>query len=201
MNVWIQRLWIQLTSDRKRFGALCLMVLIGLLLWSRVILVSKPPQTAIADEESDGQTETTDEASGNETPEKTPVEVLLDGDTRRDPFRISSTHFPKPTSLDDKAEKTGKSGEDADDESVDEETLRTRQLQELADQLELEAVMTGRPMAIINGQTYQRGADVPAPGDTPESFRLVEVNTLSVVLECEGRRFELHLRAPGGRSR
>ena len=50
MQLVLRRLWIQITSDRKRFGLLCAMLLIGLLLWGRIIVTSNLPRTAIADD-------------------------------------------------------------------------------------------------------------------------------------------------------
>ncbi|MCZ6836427.1 MAG: hypothetical protein O7G85_11690 [Planctomycetota bacterium] len=46
-----RRFWTWLNADRKRFSLACLLTLFGLLLWSRLILVSNLPRTAIADDE------------------------------------------------------------------------------------------------------------------------------------------------------
>ena len=50
MQLVLRRLWIQITSDRKRFGLLCAMLLIGLLLWGRIIVTSNLPRMAVADD-------------------------------------------------------------------------------------------------------------------------------------------------------
>ena len=49
MSPKLRRIWIQLTTDRKRFGILCAMVALGLLLWGRLIVVSNLPRTAVAE--------------------------------------------------------------------------------------------------------------------------------------------------------
>ena len=46
--VVLRRLWIQITSDRKRFGVLCAMLVLGLLLWGRIIVTTNLPRTAMA---------------------------------------------------------------------------------------------------------------------------------------------------------
>lgn len=53
-----RRFWTWLNADRKRFSVACLLTLFGLLLWSRLILVSNMPRTAIADDEEEVQPDT-----------------------------------------------------------------------------------------------------------------------------------------------
>ena len=46
----LKRFWNWINADRKRLSFACVMTLFGLLLWSRLILVSNLPRTAIADD-------------------------------------------------------------------------------------------------------------------------------------------------------
>ena len=44
--------WSWLTSSRKRYSFALALVLVGLLLWSRLIMLSNLPRTAVADDEA-----------------------------------------------------------------------------------------------------------------------------------------------------
>jgi hypothetical protein len=52
MFTMLRRFWAWLTASRPRFSLACALALVGLLLWSRLILVSNMPRTAVADDES-----------------------------------------------------------------------------------------------------------------------------------------------------
>lgn len=206
MNLWLQRLWIQLTADRKRFGALCVMVAIGLLLWARVILVSKPPRTAVADEVPQTVAAASENQTGRSAGDKVQrvdasrqrVAITLADRPSRDPFRISDVYFPEPTHHDINMGNPEKSGSDSAENTPDPDALRTGFLRSLAAKLELEAVMTGRPMAIINGRTYQIGDQIAVPGEDAVSFELLEIGIHSAVVGTEGRRFDLQMNTPMG---
>jgi hypothetical protein len=76
-----------------------------------------------------------------------------------------------------------------------------RELKALVDRFTLEAVMQGRPMAVINGKTYRLYSWIQAVGNDKYRFQLVEVGHRSVVLEYEGRRFRLRMDFPGSEER
>lgn len=196
---WLQRVWIQITADRKRFGILCAMGLIGLLLWARIIIIAKPPRTAVADDE-----QSLPEMSANTTPEVSdnrsdhPVQVSLWDQPSRDPFLIRDEYYPKPTPIASSNTDQGKSGpKHAEDPETAEARLVAR-LQRGMDNLSLQAVLKGSPtMAVINGKMYRPGSLITSPGDEEVQFRLEAVNERSVVLEFEGRRFTLVMPYPG----
>lgn len=201
MPVILRRLWIQLTADRRRFGALCATVLLGLLLWARIIVTSNLPRTAVADESAAvGDDRSSDGAPSpavSDNRRRAPVNVQLAKFPIRDPFLISDQYFPKPTSLDVLPEDQAKLLERPAEISRDPEDLVATQLRGLVGRFTLEAVMQGRPMAIINGRTRQLGDWIPAVDNAAVRFRLVDVRHRSVVLECEGHRFELKMEHPG----
>lgn len=205
MVLVLRRLWIQITSDRKRFGILCAMMAVGLLLWARIIVTSNLPRTAVADDPKPPARRglqprgavwgTSDKYQGP------PVRVKLSRLPRRDPFLISAKHFPKPTPVDMLTKDHAKLQRDTTENPEQAEARLIDQLRALIERFELEAVMQGRPMAVINGRTYRLLDWVPAIDNSEIRFQLVEVGHRSVVLEFEGRRFELEMEHPGSARR
>jgi hypothetical protein len=205
--VFLKRLWIQMTADRKRFAALCAVLALGMLLWARLILVSKLPRTALADDPagtaaaSAAGAEPGDPSDGSATrpsdkPALPPVPIRLARTADRDPFVINPEFFPKPNLTGDIGHDAGKSAIQPVEDAQAAEARRLAQLRTLADRFRLEAVMQGNPMAVINGRTYRLmdwiGA-VEAPG---VQFRLVEVQSRAAVIACDGYRFELTIQDP-----
>ena len=198
MQVLLRRLWIQVTSDRKRFSILCVMVALGMLLWARIIVTSNVPRTAVADPGAgSGQAGAGSAATGRQRP---PVPLKLDRLPARDPLSISDRHFPRPTGV-DLVGKEGKAGTEAVENVEEAEARLTEELRALANRFSLEGVMQGQPMAIINGRAYELYAWIPAMGGAPHLFQLAEVGNRSVVLECEGRRFRVKMDDPGSKPR
>lgn len=194
MQVMLRRLWIQITADRKRFGLLCGMLLIGLLLWGRIIITSDMPRTAIADPEAAPANPTG--ANGATSPDKREVPVItlqLSRAPIRDPLVISDQYFPKATAVESLPQDGSKFGPDATDDLVHADRRRTQELWSLVGRFRLDGVMQGRPMAVINGKTHRLYAWIPAVEDDNTFFQLVEVAHRSVVLECDGRRFRLNM--------
>ena len=206
MILVLRRLWIQATSDRKRFGLLCGLVVLGLLLWARIIVSESVPRTAVAGNDpilsSVAGANGPDTGAGSDKRKIPPVRVELARLPERDPLQISAVHFPRPTSVEALPQEGAKSPREAT-ENVDlEESRLTSRLGALVAHFRLEAVMQGHPMAvIINAKTYQLLDSVPAIDDDQIRFRLVDVRDRSAVLECEGRRFELKMRVPGSQER
>lgn len=202
MTLTLRRLWIQLTADRKRFGVLCAMLTVGLLLWARVIVVSNIPRTAAAE---DGEAEETEAVERNvrsiaahiDRVTRQAVEVRLDEAPRRDPFVINPDYFPNSPFDGQRSHEEAKSDRKRDE---DDDALHSRQRQQRviqqAELLKLEAVMTGAELAVISGRTYRLGDEVPGQTDESIRFELVEVKQRSVVLKSEVHDFELALPTP-----
>ena len=191
------------TADRKRFGLLCATVALGLLLWARIIVISNPPRTAVAGRGMGGESvlPDPDASSASDNRQRPRVRIELASLPMRDPLAISAEHFPKPTPVDELTQDQAKSDPDEAENLEQAEARLTEQLRAMVDRFDLEAVMQGRPMAVINGKTYKLHGWVAAVDNDQILFELVEVGHRSVVLECEGRRFVLKMKLPGSEER
>lgn len=207
MERWIRRVWIQSTSDRRRMGVLAGGVLLGLLLWARIIIVSNMPRTAVANEEVGPGT------SGNPPPAGAASSATGHGEAMvkaaraaqvvelvtsppHDPFVISPQYFPKPTKTAELVAEAGKSSAGPAEDAEQIEARRIARLQGWLAPLRLEASM-GERFAVINGKSYRRGEEIAGQWSQDVRFVLAEVRQRSVILECEGRRFELKMASPG----
>jgi hypothetical protein len=209
MLVQLRRFWIQVTSNRKRFGVLCAMVCVGMLLWARLIVVSRMPRTAIAEEDiltaSEAGKQTPAPGDGERDFSRTfaPQRIELSKTPQRDPFVISPQFLPRANPIGPTSQSAGNSPklpQNPVEESAQAQARITAQLQAAVDGLKLEAAVGGS-MAVINGKTYRLGELIGArgpAGSEPVQFRLAEVRTRSAILECQNRTFEIHMPLPGG---
>jgi hypothetical protein len=204
MTLRVRRLWIQMTSDPRRFGALCGCMLLGLLLWARIIIVSNMPRTAVANEAqnpgaSGNDPGSTAAVSGSAKSPRSTITIDLATAPDHDPFVISQTYFPKPTgsaTSSSHLSDPGKSPQEPVEDAQQIEARRTAYLGAAVSKLKLDAAMQGT-MAVISGKSFRLGESVKGPGNEQVGFTLVEVGQRSIVLECEGRRFELKMATPG----
>lgn len=194
---WFQRIWIRMTADRKRFGILCAMCVIGLLLWARIIIIAKVPRTAVADDKAQTSQAQTSRAGDSDNKSFGPRKVSLWQTPLRDPFLIRDEYYPRPTNLTSFNTEPGKSGPKHAEDPEQAEARYEKYLRDEVEKLKLEAVMTGNPMAVINGRMYRPGSTVHPPGNKELFFQLVEVSERSVILEFEGRRYTLVMPYPG----
>ncbi len=195
----LKRYWVQLTADRKKFGMLCGMIGIGLLLWARLIVISNTGRTAMA--EPGASTEVVAPASNDQhtsdNQSKQAIHLRLADQPIRDPFQISEVHFPKPKSEATLPADPGKSDpEPAEDPLLAEARIQAH-LQSMVDAMLLDGVLNSSGLALINGRTYRLGDRIPA-GDEHTVFVLVEILQRSVILTFEDRQFEMKMRVPGG---
>lgn len=197
MNLQLRRMWLQLTSDRKRFGLLLGAVLVGLLLWTRIIVVSNLPRTAVAEDGDGAQAGLkTSVPSSAASASKAAIEIAVPAALTRDPFVISPDYFPKPTALVEMHQEAGKSQPPTVEDAEQLQARRTTQLRALVERFKLEAAMAKGEMAVISGKAYRQGDVVAGDGSEPVKFQLVEVRHRSVILECEDRQFELKMATP-----
>jgi hypothetical protein len=199
MTVMLRRLWIQMTADRKKFGALCVAFAIGLLLWARLIVVSQPPRTAMANDPGKvvakppvGPGDPVVGPGANRAVR--PIELVTT--PSHDPFVISPRYFPKPTQITETSKEPSKLRPQPAEEPDQIEARQLAKLQANAERFRLEAAMGGM-MAVISGKTYRVGDLIPGTQDELVVFTLVEIRQRSVILEAEGYRFELQMALPG----
>ena len=208
MPVVFQRIWIQLTSDRKRFAALCAMIVAGLLLWSRIILISNIPRTAVA-----GETAATAglKASGDGSLAAGPgrgadnskpiARIELWRAPIRDPFLINPSFFPKSNEPEQITPVPDKLLTQDAEVPAAAAARATRQ----ANVYRLTAVMSAQELAVINERVYRKGDEIAPPRDLKESvlakFTLMEVRDTSVEIQTEANgsvfKFVLKLNQPG----
>ncbi len=203
MQLVLRRLWIQITADRRRFGLLCVTLVVGLLLWGRIIVTSNLPRTALADPAGAipaGTTPGSGSSGISDKHTKPRRQVKLARRPVRDPVVISERHFPKPTPVVLLGQDNPKFGPDATENGEQAEAQLTEQLRYLVSGLRLEGVMLGR-MAVVNGKTIRLHSWIPAGKPGEALFQLTEIGHRSVTLECEGRRFRLQMDYPGSEER
>lgn len=192
MMIRLRRLWIQLTADRKRFGMLVGVLALGLLLWARIIIISNPPRQAVADDPSDSASAAASDHEHRSAGQSV-ITVTLVREPERNPFRISTKHFPKPTLFTNSSEDREKLQQASAEEMLRVEQQRTAQIRAAADRLTLEAVMSGARLAVIDGEIRRIGDTIPSRQEQELIFTLTEVKERSVIVECEGRHIELSL--------
>jgi len=208
MNVPVplQRLWIQITADRKRFGLFCTMLGVGLLLWARLIVITNTPRTVVADEKVQASvTSPVSTAPSVVLPSKSkPIQVKLATTPARDPFVISPEHYPHAEVISENPKDQGKSDLQ---QAEDSEQARALRIAASAGKLRLEGVLssptadgTRESLAMINTRTYRLNDEIPAPGEGFQ-FQLVHIGERSVTIEYDGYRFERTILVPGQKLR
>ncbi len=184
--------WIRITLNRKQFGVLCSLVAIGLLLWARLIIASDMPKMAIADP-ADERPVVPEVSDKHERPV---LQVKLDAVPRSDPFQIDEARFPRPTTTTENGREPPKSPGGTVEDSKRVEALKQRALQAGVNSMSLDVVMLSASLVVIDGRRYPVGASVQAR-EGEQRYVVAEVRQRSVVLEAEGRRFELKMSNPG----
>ena len=188
IGMLIRRMLVQLTADRRKFGLLCALAAVGLLFWARIIVIKNLPRAVMA--EGDQAVLATAGGPGNADASDNEAElrrtVVLEDVPGRDPFALNPLWF---SGLEEDASLSNDQPKLTPRTSEDPEQVITR--------LRLEAVMQGSPMAVISGRTYRPGELIDSQDSGSIRFVLVEVQRRSVVLEYEGRRYELRMGGSG----
>lgn len=186
MKTKLNRVWRQMTADKKKFGILVTMVAVGLLLWGRLILLEDVPKIATADPNATSQGNAKDDApapagavDGPVLPPLEKVSVQLSEDLPLNLFAFRHNRYkplPDEESGGSDAQLTG---------STDDE--RKQELVELARSLRLQSVIQGgSPAIVINGEVLR-------VGDSIEGFELVSFNERSAKLTRDGLTFLLKM--------
>tara|TARA_X000001036_G_scaffold92346_2_gene84795 strand:+ start:3739 stop:4269 length:531 start_codon:yes stop_codon:yes gene_type:complete len=169
MNKKMKMIWRRLTADSRRFSLFCTLLFVGLLLWARIIVIARPPRTAVA--ETVAETVSVILASSD----KVSVPVVLESKPIKNPFTINAFAYPEIVV-----------GTDNTTFQYRKNTIKSEQA--LVDGLELEAIMG--EMAMINGRVVQKG-DVVVAQNVPIPLRLTELSGRSVIISAGERRYEL----------
>jgi hypothetical protein len=171
----LRRFGIRLTADRKRFAVLCVLCAVGLLLWTRLIVIKRIPRTALAEPEVQVEPAADTALAGDAGP---PITVILPDLPSRDPFAIDTTFFP--------------SGEAEASEAgvISSPSQAAADPREAVAAMRLEASMPPS-LAVIDGTTRRRGDTVSGSAGLP--FTLVEIQARTVVLSRGGDRYVLRM--------
>ncbi len=169
----------QLKADKKKFSALATLVVVGLLLWSRLLLQTVP-KTADAQPLGDVVTATVAAADNTATPASNnpllattlrSVGVNLHATVDRNIFLITGPAVPQPTPTTENVLNQAKSVPDPTDSKRDREAVIAE-----AHTLSLQSTLLGeRPRAMINGQLL-------APGQKIQGFEVLEVQPRQVTV-------------------
>ncbi|MEM6392902.1 MAG: hypothetical protein AAF797_09035 [Planctomycetota bacterium] len=179
MNEKLQELIAKVTADKKKFGLMCLLVMVGLLLWGRLILLDRVPKTVQADpsEQDTAQPE-------RPVPPVMTVTYIgtLPQEAARDPFSIPRDRYI-PASRPDNPGALGNRGP----LSTDDLPADIAEVREEARALRLESVIHGvRPRVVMNGQMFKTG-------DTHRGFKILAIEPHSAVVLKGGHLFRLRV--------
>ncbi|MAE62990.1 MAG: hypothetical protein CMJ18_01855 [Phycisphaeraceae bacterium] len=159
--------------DKKKVGIMIALLLVGLLLWGR-LLIKKLPRTAVAEPAAAVAAPTSMEPIAAD---RVAVVIALPDNAARDLFAIDPAYY-------EQVEGTSPTPEvDSRPEPADVD-VRT-ELMDAIDQLTLHSTMGGnRPRALINGRIVK-------PGEEVLGFVLKEVKTRKVILQYKGLTVQL----------
>ncbi len=167
-------IWQRITADRKRFSLFCTLLFVGLLLWARIIVIARPPRTAVA-VPVEQQVAAIPTSSDNVF-----VPVILETIPKKNPFSMDQDVFPNI-------------GNTPDNTSHKIVNKSVKAEQEIVAGLTLDAVIG--EMAMINGKVVKQGEVVVMP-DAPNPLRLTELSGRSVIISAGNRRYELTIAPP-----
>ena len=95
MKMQLKRIWHRLTADRRQFGLFCTLCFVALLLWARIIVIERPPKTAVATPVAETVVESIQSANTQR------VYVSLDQEVLRNPFVVNNLVFPAASVMTD----------------------------------------------------------------------------------------------------
>jgi len=188
MKKKMKRMWRQLTADKKKFGFMVTALMVGLLLWGRLILLERVPRHATADPGAEQNPRQQAATPPSPTPESAPIlpplpEVRADlsDELALDLFAFRYDRYsliPREDSPHDVVQQ--------DPLAVDEQ-VRRRELQERLRVLRLQSVIQGStPLIVINGRVLR-------VGDSIDGFVVASFDESSVLLTRDGLTFPINM--------
>ena len=183
MNLDWQRSWQQLTKDKRKLGLMVVLIVVGLLLWGRLILTKDVPRTAVADPADVGAEA---EAAAETTPVAAvvrPVVYLALADrVERDLFQLNPQLFPP---IEDHTDGAVDGLDEEPDTSPDSRVQRVRT--GAAEALSLQSTLQGaEPLALINGELLK-------VGDQVQGFTVTKIDSRRVTLRKDGVNVHLEM--------
>ena len=186
---------------RRREMVLALLVLaipalaiaqpLGLLLWARMRILTSIPRTAMAVE---GEQVVLVVPEFEDSFPDLPV-TTFEARPIRDPLSISSSHFPRSSNSTSDRGFGPKSPSSRVDEDGAASLVRDR-LALVAARLEVQGLMPGQGLALINGRVRRVGEEFP--GNVAQAtFHLIEVRKSAIVVRIEGLEFDIRLNGGG----
>ena len=160
---------------------------LGLLFWARLRLLTNMPRTAMATEEEAKKVVIT---PPDEFPEL--LDVGFDEQANRDPLRISPRHFPKVNGNDALGDFDTKLDPNEAEESNWRMTRRSYLLS-IVSKIRLQALITGKSIAIMDDRTYRVGELLESEAIEGEQITLQSVGRNSVIVKVDGIEFEIRL--------
>lgn len=211
MHERVQKMWIELTADRRKAAMLGGLIIVAAGMWVRYGLQSGGPTQAAAQTPTGAVASESALALDSAFAELTRVREQLAAGVKvirrprysdRDVFTLDPDHFPIPIESDLTSQEDPKSPvvfvETPEERAARERESRLRRVTQEADQLRLRSVMVGSRLAAVIEATVERQttSHVLRPGQSVEGFVLVEVHTDRVLLEKEGVMVEMFIQAP-----
>jgi len=175
----LNRYWRQITSDKRKFAAMSILLALGLLMWGRLLL-KEVPRNAVADPNETVATDTANESENSVTPiNLRSVEVDVPQTLVRDLFTTDVSGYPR-IEREDENEDQAKSATFPADESP-----RADVVEQARQELNVQSIIMGaQPYVMINGQLL-------TTEQTVLGFRIVEIADRYVVVEKNTVRLRL----------
>ncbi len=175
----------QLMADKKKTGVLLMVVLVGLLLWGRLLLKDRVPKVASAQPNYAASVTPVDSNSSNTTSpdesERAVVYVDLPDTLDRDLFELDPRYKEQEDTSDDPVEPQN-SGQELTDNQSWRESIRKE-----ASDLTLQSVFKGsRPGVMINGKVLNVGQKI-------NGFTVIRILEREVIVRKRDMDFKLVL--------
>jgi len=183
--------WIHMTADRRRFGVMCALIAVGLLLWGRLILLKNIPRTGYAkpDEELVVSDDGAEDQEHSGVINRRFIYCDLPTTLARDLFAVPSDYTKQASESTQSAEVASKLQVDQPD-PVELERERVEAIRSEAGSMHVDSLIRGSvPLAVIDGH-------VLAVGNTLKGFVLEQVLERSIILSKGGVRVEIEMESP-----
>lgn len=176
MSHWLKH--PALTAERKKIGVAMALLMLGLLLWGRLLL-KDPPRTATADPAARAAAAASPAQINRAVGPRPVVVVHLPKAVERDLFALDETRFEKRANLPGPVAVAPKSTPQPADPN--------QQAQAAARGLTLQTTMLGDvPRAMINGQLLKVGESV-------QGFVLIQIQQRHVILQRDDVQVRLEM--------